>query len=235
MERSCLNLKNAIKVIIVLAAISLLVTACGVVVDDRNLQIQQNGTAIISVGLDGFKLDGNVTGLTLDGSGLKINYPTGSLSWDGGGFNVSHADGSIHIDGSKMLITDKEGKQKELDTSGDGAEYKTDGGVLVRSGKKAVLPQEYPEDQAPLMEGFVLNASAELGKVLVVSGYVKDSKPEDVLNFYQPLLIKSDSYHQQKKGGGTVLQAKLDGTDITIYLFEALSGKDTNISIVTSK
>ena len=226
---------KACKLVVLIAVLSLLAVACGVVVDNRNLQIRQNGTAIITIGLDGFKLDGNVTGLKLDGNGLQISYPNGSLSWDSTGLNISHAEGSIHIDGDKLLITDRDGKKKELDTSGQGAEYRTDGGVLVRTGKKAVLPEGYPADKAPLMEGFVLNASAELGKVLVVSGFVKSKNADDVINFYQPLLIKGDSYHQEKKLGNTVLWAKIDGTDITIYVYESLNGKDANMSVIIGK
>lgn len=213
----------------------MLTSACGVSFSGGNLKVENNGTEIVSIGRDGFKLDGNVTALKLDASGLKIDYPNGNLTWDSQGFDITHADGSIRIADGKMVVTDKDGKQETLDTTGQGAEYKTDGGVLVRTGQKAEMPQDYPSDVVPLMDGFQLNASAELGGVEVVSGFVPDKTADDAAAYYQPLLLKGDSYSQDKKDGGTVLHAKLDGIDATVYVVNSLTAKAVDVSIVIGK
>lgn len=223
--------KKAAGIISIMIAL-MLTSACDVSFSDGNLKVQNNGSEIVSIGRDGFKLDGNVTGIKLDAGGLKIEYPNGNLNWDSGGLNITHADGSIRIAGGSMLVTDKDGKTETLDTTGQGAEYKTDGGVLVKTGQKAALPQDYPADSVPLMEGFTLNASAELGNVDVISGFVAGKTAEDATAFYQPLLIKGSSYSQDKKDGGSLLRAKLNGVDVTIYNVDALSKDAVNISIV---
>jgi hypothetical protein len=180
-------------------------------------------------------LKGNVTGLSLDEHGLHLQYPNGSIAWDDAGFTILHADGSIRIADGKMVIADKSGKTKTLDTTGDGAQYQTDGGVLVKMGKKASVPADFPKDKAPLMDGFVLNASAQLGGVEMISGYVPKGTVESAIEFYQPLLVKGSSYSHDKKGGGAVLKATLDGTEITVYIVKSLTVDAVNISIVTGK
>lgn len=220
------------KLILLVLVFAFLASACGLVIDGGNLKIKDNGTDIVSIGEDGFKLDGNMTGITLDGNGLKIEYPNGNLVWGSQGLDIKHASGNIHIADGSMVITDKDGKQQVLDTAGKGAEYKTDGGVLVRTGEKAVLPEDYPEGLLPLMEGFKLNASAKLGSIEVVSGYVEEKNIDDAVGYYQPLLIKGSSYSQEKKDNSVVLRAKLEGYDLTVYLCKSLSAEAVNISIV---
>lgn len=212
-----------------------LLSACGIAADGRNLQVRQNDKTILSVGLDGFRLDGNVTGLTLDSNGLKIKYPNGDLDWDAEGLQIIHADGSIIVKDAKIVVTDKDGNQKTLDAGGDGAEYRADGGALVQTGGKATMPADYPADKLALMDGFMLNASADLGDVQVVSGYVKDTTPEAVLEHYRALMLDSDSFHQEKKGGNIVLRAKVKDTDFTVYIRVSADGKDTNLSIMAGK
>lgn len=226
---------KAVKLLALVLAFAFLASACGIVLDDGNLKIKDNGTDIVSIGEDGFKLDGNITGITLDGEGLKIEYPNGDLVWGSKGLDIKHADGNIRIADGSMVITDKAGKKKTLDTAGNGAEYKTDGGVLVRTGEKAELPQDYPADLAPLMDGFELNASAQLGSIEIVSGYVDGKTVEDAVAFYQPLLIKGSSYSQEKKQDSVVMRAKLNGVDVTIYLYRLLSDDKVNISVVIGK
>lgn len=223
-----------IKLAALLMAVALL-AACGSLFKDGNLKIQENGEDIVSIGRDGFKLKGNVTGLKLDSSGLHIEYPNGSIAWDDAGFSVEHADGSIRVAGGNMVITDKDGKTKTLDTTGQGAEYRTDGGALVKTGKKASIPEGFPLDKAPLMEGFELNASAELGSVLVVSGFVPGGSVESAVEYYQPLLNKGSSYSRDEKENGAVLRAKLDGTDITVYITSSLTADAVNLSVVAGK
>lgn len=218
---------------VILLAIALLFTACGVIVDGGNVKVMESGRDVVSIGRDGFILDGNLTGVTLDGNGLNVTFPNGSIAWNGDGFNVKHAAGDIRIADGKLVVTDKDGKTQTLDTEGGGAEYETQGGASVKTGGKAKVPAGFPLDKAPLMESFTLNASAELGSVLVVSGYVKDKTVEDALNYYQPLLMKGESYSQDKKDGCIVLRAKLSGTNITVYLVNSLTADAVNISIVT--
>ena len=215
--------------------LSLALCACGITIDGGNLKIVDNGSEIISIGEDGFQLDGNLTGISLDSSGLHIQYPNGGISWDGDGFNVRHVSGSIRIAGGEMIITDKDGKRKTLDTTGEGAEYITDGGVSVRTGKKAALPDDYPSDTLPLMEGFTLNASALLGSVEVVSGYVPAKTVEDATAYYKALMADSNSYSQEIKNGRTVLRAKLDGRDFTVYLCDSLTADAVNVAVVLGK
>lgn len=221
--------------LIAICATVLLLASCGVVIDSGNVKIRDSGKDVVSIGRDGFKLEGNVTGVTLDSGGLRIQYPNGVVVWDSAGFNITHADGSIRIADGKMVITDKDGKMKTLDTAGEGAEYTTDGGVAVKTGKKAAMPQDYPTDKAPLMDGFELNASAELGSVMIVSGFVPGKTVYDALEYYEPLLIKGSSYSQDKKDNSAVLRAKLDGTDVTIYLSKSLSADAVNVSVVIGK
>lgn len=225
------------KALIAVLAVLLAATfsACGIAGDGRNLQLRQDDKTILSVGLDGFHLDGNVTGLSLDAAGLKIKYPNGDLDWDADGLQILHADGSITVKGAQIVVTDKDGNQKTLDAGSDGAEYRADGSALVQTGGKAAMPADYPVDKLALMDGFTLNASADLGDVQVVSGYVKDATPEAVLEHYRALMIDSDSYHQEKKGGNTVLRAKVQGTDFTVYIRASADGKDTNLSIMAGK
>jgi hypothetical protein len=218
-----------------LAAVALLLASCGAIFDNGNLKVREDGRDIISIGRDGFKLDGNLTGLLLDERGLNIEYPNGSIVWDDAGFTVAHADGTIRIAGGKMVITDKDGKTKTLDTAGQGAEYKTDGGALVKTGEKAAVPGDFPLDKAPLMEGFVLNASAELGSVEVVSGYVPGIAVQDAVDYYQPLLIGGSSYSHDRKGGGAVLKAKLGGAEIAVYIVKSLTADAVNISVVAGR
>lgn len=212
-----------------------LLAACGIVADGRNLQVRQQDKTILSVGLDGVHLDGNVTGLSVDDKGLKIKYPNGDLDWDADGLQILHTGGSITVKDAKIVVTDKDGKQKTLDSGSDGAEYRADGGTTVQTGGKATMPADYPAEKLALMEGFTLNASADLGQVQVVSGYVKDTKPEAVLEHYRALMLDSDSFHQEKKGGNIVLRAKVQGTDFTVFIREAVDGKDTNLSIMAGK
>jgi hypothetical protein len=223
--------RTAVSALILAAA--LLLAACGVTYDGGNVKVVDDGRDVVSVGRDGFKLDGNVTGVTLDGSGLNITYPNGSIVWDNGGFNVKHADGTIRIADGKLVVTDKDGRADTLDTTGKGAEYVTEGGAAVRTGEKAAIPDGFPLDKAPLMDGFELNASAELGGVKVVSGFVPEKAVGDALAFYQPLLMEGESYSQDKKDGCVVLRAKLGGAGITIYLVDSLTADAVNISIVT--
>jgi hypothetical protein len=223
-----------IKFIALFVAVALL-AACGSIFENGNLKIKDNGEDIVSIGRDGFKLSGNVTGLNLDSDGLHIQYPNGSIAWDDAGFDVEHADGSIRIAGGKMVVTDKDGKKKTLDTAGQGAEYRTDGGALVRTGKKASIPGDFPLDKAPLMEGFELNASAELGSVEVVSGFVPGETVDSAVEYYQPILNAGSSYSRDEKDGGAVLRAKLDGTDITVYITKSLSSYAVNLSVVAGK
>jgi hypothetical protein len=227
-------MRRAACLTILIAAVFIL-TACGVVLDNGNLKIKDKGTDIISIGSSGFKLNGNLTGISLDGNGLNIEYPNGSLVWDSGGFNIKNGDGSIRIVDGSMVITDKDGKTKTLDTNNDGAEYKADSGAIVRTGKKAVMPTDYPADMVPLMDGFVLNATAELGSVEVVSGYVKNKTLDDAIAYYQPILIKGSSYSQDKKADSAVIRAKLDNVDVTVYLFKSLTADAINMSVVIGK
>jgi hypothetical protein len=231
-KREANGLKHNVEKLSFLIVAVLLTSACGVSFNEGNLKLEHNGSEIVSIGRDGFKLDGNVTGLKLDAEGLKIEYPNGNLSWDSEGLDITHADGSIRIAGGSMVVTDKNGKQETLDTTGEGAEYKTDGGVLVKTGEKAAIPQDYPSESVPLMEGFVMNASAQLGSVEVVSGYVKDKTADDAAAYYEPLLIKGSSFSRDKKDGSIVLRAKLDGIDVTIYLVNSLTAKAVDISII---
>lgn len=210
-------------------------TACGIAADGRNLELKQDGKTVIRVGLDGFTLDGNVTGLSLDGNGLKITYPNGGLNWDSAGLDINTGSGSIRVDGAQIVVTDKDGNKKTLDATGDGAEYRADSGALVQAGAKATLPQDYPADKLALMDGFTLNASADLGNVQVVSGYVKDTTPDKVLEHYRALMLDSDSFHQEKKGGNTVLRARVQDTDFTLFIRASADGHDTNLSIVAGK
>jgi major membrane immunogen (membrane-anchored lipoprotein) len=213
----------------------ILLASCGVVIDSGNVKVQNSGKDIVSIGRDGFNLEGNVTGVTLDSGGLRIQYPNGNVVWDSAGFDISHADGNIRIADGKMVVTDKDGKAKTLDTTGQGAEYTTDGGVAVKTGEKAAVPQDYPNDKVPLMDGFSLNASAELGSVMIISGYVPDTTVVDALEFYQPLLMKGSSYSQDKKDNSVVLRSKMDGVDITVYLCKSLSADAVNISVAVGK
>lgn len=215
-----------------IVAAALLLASCGVSFGGGNLRIREGGREILSVGRDGFRLDGNVTGVTLDASGLRVEYPNGSIVWDSGGFDVNHASGSIRIADGKMVVTDKDGRTKTLDTEGGGAEYTTDGGVTVKTGEKAAMPEGYPADLVPLMDGFTLNASAELGGVLVISGYVQGKTSDDAMAFYQPLLMKGDSYSQDKKDNSRMLRAKLDDVGVTIYLCKSLTDEAVNVSIM---
>lgn len=215
-----------------LLAVALLFTACGVVVDGGNVKVLESGRDVVSIGRDGFKLDGNLTGVTLDGNGLSVTFPNGSIAWNGDGFNVRHAAGDIRIAGGKLVVTDKDGKTQTLDTEGDGAEYETQGGASVRTGEKARVPEGFPLDKAPLMEGFQLNASASLGSVLVVSGFVPQKTVQDALDYYQPKLSAGESYSQDKKDGCIVLRAKLDGTNITVYLVSSVTADAVNVSII---
>jgi hypothetical protein len=225
---------RVIRSIALLAAV-LLMAACGAVIEDGNLKFKEDGRDIVSIGRDGFKLNGNITGFSLNDGGLSIEYPNGSIVWDSQGFVINHAGGNIRIAEGNMAVTDKDGNTKTLNTAGQGAEYATGGGVLVKTGKKASIPMDYPLDKAPLMDGFILNASAELGSVLVVSGYVPGSTVEKATAFYQKLLIAGDSYSHDKKGNSAVLKSKLSGTEITVYLAESLTADAVNVSIVSSK
>ena len=227
-------MSKPIKLISIILVLFLL-TACGISLDGGNLKIQDNGNDIVSIGKDGFKLDGNLTGLTLDGNGLRIEYPNGSLIWGGEGLDVKHASGTIRIADGRMVVTDKDGKQRILDTKGDGAEYSTDGGVQVRTGQKAALPEDYPADELPLMDGFELSASALLGSIEVISGYVPGKTVEEVSAYYQPLMVKSDNYSQKIKDSRVVLTASLGGREITVYLFKSLTTDAVNVSIVIGK
>jgi hypothetical protein len=206
------------KLAALLAAASLL-AACGAIIENGDMKIRENGEDIVSIGRDGFKLNGNVTGLKLDSNGLNIEYP----------------NGSIRIAGGEMVIEDKDGKTETLDATGQGAEYKTDGGVLVKTGKKASIPGDFPSDKAPLMDGFTLDASAELGSVEVVSGYVPNKTVDDAVAFYQPLLINGSSYSHDKKENSAVLKAKLGDTEITVYLMKSLTADAVNVSIIISR
>ncbi len=222
-------------VFLLIILLPLVLSACGLAADGRNLELRQNGQTVIRVGLDGFLLDGNVTGLTSGSDGLKIDYPNGSLNWDADGLNINHAEGNIHVDGSQLRIVGKDGKEQTLGTDGDGAEFRTEAGVLVQTGEKATMPEAYPAEKLALMDGFTLNASADLGKVVVVSGFVKDTKREDVIEHYRDLLVDSDSFRQDKKGGNTLLRARLKDTDFTVFISAAANGRDTNLSIVAGE
>lgn len=209
-----------------------LLAACSFSFENGNLKIRDDNADIVSIGRDGFTLDGNLTGIKLDGNGLRIEYPNGSLIWGDEGFDIKHDAGSLRIADGSMVITDKDGKQKVLDTTGDGAEYSTEGGVLVGTGKKAVLPEDYPAGDLPLMDGFVLNASALLGSVQVISGYVPGKAVEDVTEYYQEMMSASNSYSQELAEGRVVLRAKLDGREVTVYLFQSVTQNAVNISII---
>lgn len=229
------SLHRAPTLLAALAFAAIFLAACSVVIDDGNLKIRDGERDILRVGRDGFALDGNVTGVKLDEGGLDIDYPNGSLVWDKGGLDILHDAGSIRIAGGRMVVTGKDGETKTLDTAGPGAEFTTEGGVAVRTGEKAVLPSDYPSDAVPLMEGFTINTTAELGGVLVVSGYVPGKSDDDAVAFYKPILEAADRYSHERKGGYTLLKAGMGGHDVAVYVMDAFTDEAVDVSIIISK
>ena len=216
---------------LLLLTVALLLSACDISFENGNLKVRDNGSDIVSIGKGGLQLEGNVTGVKLDGDGLRIEYPNGSLNWGGEGFDVQHASGTLRVADGKMVVTDKNGKQKVLDTTGDGAEYRTEDGVLVGTGKKAALPEGSPEDALPLPAGFALDATALLGTVAVVNGHVAGLSVEDATDYFEGYLDSADSFSREKKAGSVLLRAKLDKTDVTVYLFDSLTADAVNFCV----
>jgi hypothetical protein len=58
---------------------------------------------------------------------------------------------------------------------------------------------------------------------------------DDATAFYQKLLMDGESYGHDKKGNSAVLKAKLDGTEVTVYLVKSLTADAVNISVVIGK
>lgn len=218
-----------------LAFAAFFLAACSVVIDDGNLKIRDGERDILRVGRDGFVLDGNVTGVKLDDGGLDIDYPNGSLVWDKGGLDILHDAGSIRIAGGKMVVTGRDGESKTLDTAGPGAEFTTEGGVAVRAGEKAVLPSDYPSEAVPLMEGFTINTTAELGDVLVVSGYVPGKSDDDAVAFYKPILEAARRYSHERKEAYTLLKADVGGLDVAVYIMDSFTADAVDVSIILSE
>lgn len=223
---------KARKMLLFLLSVALLLAACDVSFEDGNLKVRDNGSDIVSIGKGGFRLEGNITGVALDGKGLRIDYPNGSLNWGGEGFDVRHASGTLRVADGKMVVTDKNGKQEVLDTAGGGAEYRTEDGVLVGTGKKAALPEDYPKDVLPLPDGFALDATALLGSVAVVNGHVEGMTVEKATEYYEGLMGSADSFSREKKAGSVLLRAKLNKMDFTVYLFDSLTADAVNVCIV---
>ncbi len=220
------------KMVLCLLLVLMLVTACDVAIEDGNLKVRDSGSEIVSIGKSGFRLEGNVTGVTLDGGGLRIDYPNGSLSWGGEGFDVKHANGTLHIADGRMTVTDKEGKQEIVDTTGSGAEYRTEDGVLIGTGKKAMLPEDYPLDILPLPDGFQLDATALLGSVTVINGHVNGLSVEDASGYFEKHMDGADSFSREKKAGSVLLRAKLEKIEFTVYLARSLTTEAVNVCVV---
>ena len=85
------------------------------------------------------------------------------------------------------------------------------------------------------MEGFTLTATAHLGDVLVVSGYVSDTTIQDVVTAYRDTLLGGDSFRQEKKAGMVLLRATFDGRDISVYIAESLKEDTVNYTVVVGK
>ena len=201
----------------------------------NGIQVKDDGRDIISIDRDGFRLEGNFTGVTLDKNGLEISYPNGDITVDGDGLNIKQGDSTISVNGDRIEIVDSDGKKHVLDTAGAGVEYKSDSGAVVATGGKAVMPPDYPTDLLPLMDGFTLASSADLGKVDVVSGFVKDASVQDVEDFYQPILLKGKSFHQERRAGMVLLRANLEEQDVTVYIYDSLKKDTANYSVVVGE
>ena len=223
---------HAHKLLLCLLPAVMLFAACDIAIEDGNLKVRDNGSEIVQIGKGGFKLEGNVTGVTLDGKGLRIDYPNGRLVWGGDGFDIEHVSGSLRVADGRLTVTGKDGKQEVLDTAGNGAEYRTEDGVLVGTGKKAVLPEDYPSDILPLPDGFQLDATALLGSVKVINGHVDALSIEDASTYYESLLDDADSFSREKKAGSVLLRAKVDKTEVTVYLAKSITSDAVNVCVV---
>ncbi len=220
------------KMVLCLLPVLMLYAACDVAIEDGNLKVRDKGADIVSIGKGGFRLEGNVTGVTLDGEGLRIEYPNGSLNWGGEGFDIKHANGTLRVADGRMTVTDKNGIQEVLDTTGNGAEYRSEDGVLVSVGGKAVLPESFPANVLPLPDGFQLDATALLGSVTVVNGHVNGLSVEDASGHFEEYMDDADSFSREKKAGSVLLRAKLEKTEFTVYLAKSLTTEAVNVCIV---
>ncbi len=224
---------NRLRVLGVAFLLAAMLAGCSVL--ENGIHIQDDGQDIVRIDKSGFLLDGHFTSVSLDKDGLQITYPSGGLSLTSEGLDIEQGDSTVEVRGDRIEIVDGDGERRVLETEGKGSEYRSDDGAVVATGEKAVLPDEYPSDLLPLMEGFTLTATANLGDVLVVSGYVLDTTVQDVVAAYQDILLDGDSFRQEKKAGMVLLRATFDGRDISVYIADSLQEDTVNYTVVVGK
>lgn len=111
--------------------------------------------------------------------------------------------------------------------------------VLAQNRQKSILPEGYPDDVLPLMEGFLIETQVsklrESGKNEFEITYYIHTSLEQVLQYYQPILQQASNLQTSQIDHSTLYRFEKDGWQVDMLGIEQAPNDSVKVMIVIKK
>ena len=111
--------------------------------------------------------------------------------------------------------------------------------VLAQNRQKSILPEGYPDEVLPLMEGFLIETQIvklrESGQNEFEITYYIHKTLDEVLSYYEPVLKKASNLQKSQIDRSTLYRFEKDGWQVDMLGIEQAPNESVKVMIVIKK